>query len=34
MLSRKTKECQLLIPAERGHKSEGSYEGAFVLPPV
>ena len=34
MLYRKAKLYDLLVPGERSGKSDGKFEGAFVLDPV
>lgn len=34
MLYRKAKLYDLVVPSERSGKSEGKFEGAFVLDPV
>jgi hypothetical protein len=34
MLYRKAKLYNLLVPGERSSKSDGKFEGAFVLDPV
>lgn len=31
---RKAKQVDIIIPSERQHKSEGKFEGAFVLDPI